>query len=172
MTESFRNNRCALEQKTTAQKRGISPNSLASAYCWVEVAGCLLSLKLLLPYFEEKSLFLDIFITFISTTLMCFRESQISLLTSREAAEKKPITILGFKAGSLAVQEGDFLLQAQIRKKVIYKEESKQMKSCQNYSCFTILLAKNDPSCSKICNWIIRRFAWLRTTRCDFCSKT
>lgn len=54
--------------------------------CWVEAAAPLL----------EKSLCLDIFMTFISTTLMCFRGSQISLLTSREAAEKRPITIFGF----------------------------------------------------------------------------
>jgi len=60
------------------------------------VAGCLLRQKLILPYFEEMSLFLDIFITFIFTTLMHFRESQISLLTSREAAENRPITIFGF----------------------------------------------------------------------------
>jgi len=57
------------------------------------MAGYLLREELWLPCFEENSLFLDIFITFISTTLMCFRVSQISLLPSRGAAENRPITI-------------------------------------------------------------------------------
>lgn len=50
---------------------------------------------MVLTYFEEMSLFLHIFITFISATLMHSRERQISLLMSRESAENRPITISG-----------------------------------------------------------------------------
>lgn len=65
----------------------------------------------------------------------------------------------------MAVQEGgDFLLQAQIRRKPFTRK--KLSKSCPNYPCFAVALIfccqNKDPSCSKIFIWIIWRFTWLK----------
>lgn len=67
----------------------------------------------------------------------------------------------------MAVQEGgDFLLQAQIRRKPFTRK--KLSKSCPNYPCFAVALIfccqNKDPSCSKFSIWIIWRFPWLRIT--------